>query len=214
MRCLPTNNAKPKYSHEPHPLLRLSRLALPVGASTESIERAVEAFSYSITRDTQSGYATAARHFFEAEKELGRKFNIPPNEAKLIFLTCYFIKKDLTVPTIRNYMAGIRFYLLSLGIAAPPKLPPLPEQLLVGRVNQVRNPALLASKKTKRAISLEILKLLGHGIARNNVWSDYEKNLRWAVFLTAWWGSFRIGELLSKSMHQFHPSSALLASGI
>ena len=94
---------------------------------------AVKSFSSSVTKDTQSCYATAARHYMEAEKELGRKFSIPPNDSDLVYLTSYFIGQNLAVPTIRNYLAGIRYYLLSLGINAPPKFPPLAEQLLVGK---------------------------------------------------------------------------------
>ena len=87
------------------------------------IEKAVESFSTSITYNTQTGYATATRHYFEAEKALGRKFGHPPSESDLIFLITYLINLNLTVPTIRNYWSGIRYYLLSLGISTPPQAP-------------------------------------------------------------------------------------------
>ena len=188
---LPQDNAKQKYSSDPHPLMRLSRLALPVNASSDMTERAVGAFSSSITLNTQSGYATATRHFFAAEEELGKKFASPPSESEMVFLTTFLISKGLTVPTIRSYLAGIRFYLLSMGISTPPKLPPLAEQLLVGRHNQVKNPVEVALKRTRRAISLDMLRLLGHSLAISDQWSCFEKSLRWAVFLNAFWGSFR-----------------------
>ena len=40
------------------------------------------------------------------------------------------------------------------------------------------------------------------------------RNFRWATLLTAWWGSFRIGELLPKRRHNFDPLSTLLASDV
>ena len=86
--------------------------------------------------------------------------------------------------------------------------------MLAGLHNQVKNPQAAATKKTRRAITIHMLKLIEHAIAVNTVWSDYEKSLRWAVVLVAWWGSFRIGELLPKAKHSFCPSSALLASDV
>ena len=178
-KSLPENKGRPKYSITPHPLLRLSRLALPEGANQSTLEKAVKVFSSSVTIDTQSGYATAARHLFEAEKALGRKFGVPPSEPEMIFLTTHLINQNLSVASIRHYLAGIRFYYLSMGIPNPPRLPPLAEQLLAGRNNQTKNPALIAAKQTKRAITIELLKLLGHAIACNSKWSDFEKNLRY-----------------------------------
>ena len=60
----------------------------------------------------------------------------------------------------------------------------------------------------------KMLKLIGHGIACEIEWSYFEKALRWAVVLNAWWGSFRIGELLPKNKSNFHPGSTLLASDV
>ena len=214
IKNLPVGDGKKKYSETPHPLLKLSRLALPDGTNPQIIENAAHYFSTSVTIDTQSGYATATRHYLAAEEALGKKFSLPPSEAEMIFLTTYLLNQNLTVPTVRSYLAGIKFYLLSLGIANPPKLPPLAEQLLMGKNNQLHNTATEALKKTKRAITLDLLKLLGHAISRSSKWSDFEKSLRWTVFLSAWWGSFRIGELLSKRKHNFDPSSTLLASGL
>ena len=190
---LPQNDARPKYSNYPHPLMRLSRLALPDGSSEGMTEKAVEAFSTSITYNTQSSYATATRHYFAAENVLGRKFSLPPSESEMVFLVTYLIQQDLTVPTVRGYIAGIRYYLLSLGVATPPKLPPLAEQLLAGRHNQIKNPISSALKKTRRAISVEMLMLLGHAIEATHIWNDFEKSLRWTVILSAFWGSFRYG---------------------
>ena len=38
--------------------------------------------------------------------------------------------------------------------------------------------------------------------------------MRWAIVLNAWWGSFRIGELLSKNRHTYCPKNSLLASDV
>ena len=194
--------------------MRLSRSALPPGSSSKMIESAVEAFSCSVAKETQSGYATAARHYLAAEKALGRPFAMPPKDEEMVFLVTFLLNKNLACTTIRSYLAGIRFYLLSHGIATPPPLPVLAEQILCGFEKASRNPEKAAAKKTKRAITVEMLKLLEHAIATHPTWSPYERSLRWSVFLVAWWGSFRIGELLPKTKHNFSRLSTLIASDI
>ena len=101
-----------------------------------------------------------------------------------------------------------------MGLANPPALPQLANQLLAGYEKDKINPQLKAAKKTRRAITIEMLKLLEHSIACQDVWSDFEKSLRWTVILVAWWGSFRIGELLPRNSTSFHQTNTLLASDI
>ena len=43
-----------------------------------------------------------------------------------------------------------------------------------------------------------MLKLIENSIGRKENWSPYEKSLRFTVSLLAWWGSFRLGELISQ----------------
>ena len=123
-RIRPNSAAPSKYSTVPHPLMRLSRMALPPEANSQDNELAVGNFSKSVTRDTQSGYATAARHYLAAERALGRSFSLPPTEKEMVYLVNFLTKKELDPKTIRSYLSGIRFYLLSMGIATPPNLPP------------------------------------------------------------------------------------------
>ena len=194
--------------------MRLSRLALPTEAPKELVENAVRNFSCSITVNTQAGYATGARAYIDAEKALGRPFSFPPTEQEMVFLVSFLINKGLEPATIKSYLSGIRFYLLSMGATNPPVLPPLAGQLLSGYEKSKFNPTLLATKKTRRPITVEMLKLLEHAIATQTRWSDYEKSLRWSVVLVAWWGSFRIGELLSANTRTFNPANALLLSDV
>ena len=214
MKSLPKNTGVAKYSGTPHPLMRLSRIALPPEASSAFVKNAVDSFSKSVTVQKQTSYATAARTYIEAENELGKPFSFPPTESELVFFVSSLINRNLEPSTIRNYLSGIRFYLLSMGLANPPAIPPLAHQLLVGYEKGKVNPDQKARKKTRRAITIDMLKLLGHAIACHSSWTDFEKSLRWTVFLVAWWGSFRIGELLTANKTTFSPSNTLLASDI
>ena len=212
--ALPRSNGVGKYSPQPHPLMRLSRLALPPEANKKMVEEAVGSFSKSVTTQTQAGYATAARTYIEAENALGRPFSSPPTESELVFLVTFLIRRKLEPSTIKNYLSGIRFYLLSMGLPSPPNLPPLAQQILNGYEKGKIDPQDTAVKRTRRAISIEMLKLLEHSIAIHQSWTDFEKSLRWTVILVAWWGSFRIGELLPANSTVFNPKNALLASDL
>ena len=115
---------------------------------------------------------------------------------------------------VRHYISAHRFYQLSQGIGTPGKLPALADQLIIGTCKQLRGAHKEVSKKTKRAISMDMLKLLEHSIAIQDSWSIHKKSPRWSVVLVAWWGSFRIGELLLKLRHQFDAKKDLLVSDV
>ena len=106
--------------------------------------------------------------------------------------------------TIRSYLSGIRFYLLSRGVFTPEKLPDLAEQMLKGKDKSDRNALAAANKKDRRAITLDMLLLLGHSISKQSTWSTYERALIWSVCTSAFWGSLRLGEILSEYSSYFN----------
>ena len=70
-----------------------------------------------------------------------------------------------------------------------------------------------AYQKQRRPITGNILKLLSHSIA-SHVSSEYEQSLLWSVCLVAFWGSFRISELLCEFRHKFNSKSSLMPSDL
>ena len=59
-----------------------------------------------------------------------------------------------------------------------------------------------------------MLKLIENTIARRQDWSTFEQSLRFSVSLLAWWGSFRLGEIVGDRRHEFNSKSILLASDV
>ena len=188
---LPTESAVTKYNPIPHPLLRLHRQALPPQASEEDYERAAANFSCSITHRTQSGYATTARHLAAAELSLGHSFSNPPTPEEQLFFLNYLQGKGLKPDTVRNYMSAFKFVVMSRGATEPGKLSSLASQLLVGGSNREKDALKEATKKSKRAITIDMLKLIKISISRRQDWSTFEQSLHFSVSLLAWWGSFR-----------------------
>jgi hypothetical protein len=57
-------------------------------------------------------------------------------------------------------------------------------------------------KRTRLAMSYPLLKILGHEIANSN-WSAHSKKVFWCACCVAFYGSFRMGELLSSEETNF-----------
>ena len=61
-------------------------------------------------------------------------------------------------------------------------------------------------------MSLPLLKLIGHELAKSD-WAVDKKATVWAACTTAFFGSFRLGEILSKSKNMI-PAETLLWSNM
>ena len=131
------------------------------------------------------------RHYEEAQQALGSAFSLPPTPTDLVYFTNFLLGKKLAPGTFRLYLSSIRFYLMSRGIALTFKLPPLAEQLILWKEKQEKNAFSEAFKKTRRANTVDILKLLEHAVSVHQSWTPYERSLRWTVILLARWESFR-----------------------
>ena len=62
---------------------------------------------------------------------------------------------------------------------------------------------------SRRVMTLPLLKLLGHEIAISN-WGENSKQTVWAAFTLAFFGSFRMGEILPQQEKNFSPKDTLL----
>ena len=111
---IPQPTAPPKFSTLPHPLLRLSRAALPAETPEEIYDKAVGHFSASVSHNTQTVYCTTAKHMAEAEKLLGMSFSCPPTGQEQLYFLTFLQGKPLKSETVSNYMSAFRQELLVL----------------------------------------------------------------------------------------------------
>ena len=61
----------------------------------------------------------------------------------------------------------------------------------------------------RRVMTYPLLKILGHQVAKSE-WSENSKQVVWTTMLTAFFGSFRLGELLGSKEGSYNPSETLL----
>lgn len=211
---LPKPVAKPKYSTTPLPQFKLAQSALPPGTPQHIQDSASSAFAASVSLSSQSSYKTALGHLEKAEAILGEKFSSPPTDQQLVFFTAYLAQRNVTSATIKSYLSAVRYISLSRGAGRHTKLPELGAQMVAGVCNMRKDAMVEATTPRRRPITINMLVLLRHAIAGNQVWNDLEKCLRWSCMLTAFWGSFRMGELIETEKSKFNPSTSLLPSDI
>jgi hypothetical protein len=210
---LPKPTATSKFSTK-NTSMSLSTSALPMSTHPKLSNRAKELFNSSISRATHNTYASGITHVLRAESELGRKFSNPPSPEDMTFLVTYLSCKNLSEDTVRLYLTAFRRLQLARGVHTPTPVPPLAQTLITGLKKLKHNPKLEVMKKSRRSISLPLLKLISHAIASNPGWSAYRKILIWSACLVAWWGGLRIGEMLPRLASEFSPKDALLRSDI
>ena len=64
-------------------------------------------------------------------------------------------------------------------------------------------------KGTRKVMSLPLLKMLGNEIAKT-MWDENSKQVVWSALTLAFFGSFRMGEILSPQENSFSPKDTLL----
>lgn len=172
-----------------------------------------EAIAASVAQDTKSSYSTAINMLARCQESLGRDMSLPLSDQDVLCFVAFMADREVLDSTISSYLSAIRFAMLSVGHECKNLRTPVVTQVLKGIKNLRRDPQVAVQKKTRRAMTVDHLKLLGHALARSN-WSDYTKSLVWAGSLVAFWGSARIGELMGPLARAFDPKSTLLGSDV
>ena len=123
-------------------------------------------------------------------------------------------QRNVSKPSMQSYLSAPRFIALSRGAQSHTPMPALATQLMSGVANMRKDAVREALKCRTLPITLNMLTLLCNRIAIHPSWSPYEKSLRWSTMILVYWGSFRMGELISQEKHKFDPSSSLLPSDL
>ena len=172
-----------------------------------------EAVAASVAKDTKSSYSTAINMLAKCQASLGRDMQLPLSDQDVICFVAFMAERDVLDTTISGYLSAIRFAMLSAGHECNNLRTPVVSQILRGIKNLKRDPQVFVQKKTRRAMTVDHLKLLGHALATSEL-SGHMRSLVWAGSLLAFWGSARIGELMGPSASAFDPKSTLLWSDV
>ena len=169
-------------------------------------------FNASVASSTAGLYNSAAKHIKNLEAELGRSFSWPLSPADSNLVIIYLADRGLKGSTINSYLSGIRRLAMSKGVASPPAQSKIAKSILKGYQNLKRNPKKAAAEVNHRPLTIPFLRLLGHAINKYFKGVTFDKLCFWTVCVIAFWGAFRLGELLCEDTSSFSPHSDLLGS--
>ena len=117
----------------------------------------------------------------------------------------------LEVSSIRNYLSGLRM-LHTLNDKSDANLDSSRlEMVLQGMANVAIVESIENETESfqRNVLSFEILQVLGHFLFDSNCYDDYNKQVIWCACLLAFFGCFRMGEILSPKIRQFDPITDL-----
>ncbi len=135
-------------------------------------------------------------------------FNLPfETEFLFQFTTWALTIKGLKHSTVSYYLHAIELYHRLKGFDNYSTNNTVLKMLIKGSENM----SIYSNKKNhkRNVMTLPLMKILGHEISTVQ-WSAFEKQLIWSVSCLAFFGSFRIGELLCNNNSEFDPRSSLI----
>jgi hypothetical protein len=150
---------------------------------------------------TWDRYRTAIRSFekFSESKNSQCSWPIPVNLARE-YVSWALKSKNLSPNTVKLYISDLCTAHLLKGLQ--PSF--VSDFFIKSMIKGAENLSLYSNitKHAKLVMTLPLLKILGHEIATSN-WSTDSKRVFWAACCVAFFGSFRMGEILSKSENTY-----------
>jgi len=163
--------------------------------------------SASLSQSTWRKNASAFNCFTEFEKFTGTK-NIWPLNDKTVntFVEWSLLKKGLKHSTVSSYLSSLNFLHKVQGLNGSSCTNFLAKTLIRGAENLDFYKHL--TKGSRKVMTLSLLKILGHQLSISG-WSKDSIQVIWAVATTAFFGSFRLGEILCSNAQKFTSSEVL-----
>ena len=138
---------------------------------------------------------------FSQETKSDIKFPVDISVANKFVEWCYFTK-NIKASTIKTYVSCICIAQKMNNHDDIAWKNPILKQMLKGAENLEFYSTLC--KGTRKVMTLPLLKIVGNQISKAN-WSDDTKQVIWTTLVTAFFGSFRLGELLCEDEKTFNP---------
>ena len=173
-----------------------------------------ETANMSLAQSTWSTYKTTKKHLRECEIETGTDLELPLDETKItIFLSWLLRTRCIKSTSADSYLAGLRKLHTINGLQAPVIRTDLVKTILTGAKNRDNIEERLHPKPKRLPLTLTALKLLGLELNNLNL-QKVDIRMIWAVSCIAFFGSLRMGELLTEKGAHFDPLVNLLTEDV
>ena len=220
-RVIPVNRPeKEKYSTEPRlGMFSAGSLNLPEDWSKSPIAKSIVKnvvgnLQASVSVASWSSYATAYKNLERCSADLGIRMDLPLSEMQVILYVGYLLMIRKVKPgTAEGYLSGLRLAHWAKGWPTPTLRTPLLNQVLKGAKNIRELADTAAGKPFRKAMTIPLMLLLKLRIAESG-WNLHKKTLVWAISVLAFFGSFRIGELLPKYVRHYDSPFTLLGKDV
>ena len=169
-------------------------------------DNAKKLLSAAYSKSSWKSYESAwhSLHSFEAST----KSTWPLNQTLLCeYISWATLLKKLRISTVETYMHSLSSIHQLLGYERGVFSSLATKAMIRGSGNL--SAKIFSPKHTRKVFSLALLKVLGNEIAKQS-WSDNSKRVYWCCACVAFFGCFRIGELLASSDRTFDPSTTLV----
>ena len=200
-----------KYSgHGPYSGRSFQKYRLP----TKVVSALVTAANHSLAQGTFKSYRTAERHIIRCEKEMKVKLRFPFGDREVLtYIGWLMTHRKVAVKTIEKYLAGIRLAHIKEGYNVPILRPDIVKVILTGLGQKENIEIRLGNKAERLPVTLSVLELIRHELKKES-WSVEKKRLILTVCCMAFFGSFRIHELLAKEKMEFDQQTTLLGNNL
>ena len=136
----------------------------------------------------------------------------PMQESFICDFAAWAIKeKGLKPNSVKSYLSSLSVIHDMNGIKGHCCMTPLVKRVIQGAKNLQMYTAI--SSCTRKVMTLDLLKLIGHEIAKTN-WTVNSKQVIWTACVIAYFGSFRLSEILSKNEWSYNETETLLWSDV
>ncbi len=162
--------------------------------------------NYSLAVRTWNTYKSSLKMLSNCADELMFSYDFPLTEETILTFIAWCLRKGNTANTIKTYLSGLRQAHIALGLKGQNLHTDLVHQVLTGSTNIAISSKL---KQIRVPCTLNVLKLLKAEIKASSL-SNSMQILVWSVCCIAFFGAFRMAELLCKKTSCYNPCFTLL----
>jgi len=170
--------------------------------------------NFSKADTTWGAYRTASRMLLKCQADKKVKFDWPLSQKAVLTFTHWLIaNRGLRAATVSHYLSGLRQAHIIKGMEPPKLRTELIKQVLKGRSNMEGTGQAGKPKNIRTAMTTAVMKTLKNRIREADL-DISSKIMLWSVCTLAFFGAFRIHELLSRHESTFDPVQTLLGKDI